>query len=188
MQRTSIASAVVAILNTCSEHDVKLPYEITLLCKTFVQLEMTLMRLDPHLDFRKEMQQATMQLLESRAANRLDVGNLISAAIDSTQLALSLPSRLDEFTRLAASNGLKVNVDAIDEAKLMAGLRKIANRITCGLVLAAMIIGASLVLSRHNELGEAGWASVPGLAVIMLVISGGLALLLSWKAMFSDEH
>lgn len=188
LQHASIASAVVAILNACSKHDVQLPYEITLLCKTFVQLEMTLNRLDPNLDFRKEVQKSTMQLLESRASNRLDVGNLVSAAIDSTQLALSLPSRVDEFTRLAASNGLKVKVDAIDEAKLMAGLRKIANRITCGLVLAAMIIGASLVLSRHNGLDEAGWASVPGLAIIMLVISGGLAFILSWKAMFSDEH
>jgi ubiquinone biosynthesis protein len=37
-------------------------------------------------------------------------------------------------------------VDAIDERSLLASLHKIANRITVGLLLAALIVGAALMM------------------------------------------
>jgi hypothetical protein len=39
-----------------------------------------------------------------------------------------------------------VQVDAIDETALIEGLQKIANRIAMGVVLAALIVGAAIVM------------------------------------------
>jgi len=54
------------------------------------------------------------------------------------------------------NNELKINVDAIDEKVVLDGLQKVANRITLGLVLAALIVGAA---SSARKVGPAKDAS-----------------------------
>ena len=49
---------------------------------------------------------------------------------------------LDNF----AGNKVELKVDAFDETRLMDNLQKIANRIALGLVLAALIVGAALMM------------------------------------------
>ena len=45
-----------------------------------------------------------------------------------------------------ASKELEVKVNAVDAPIVMEGLQKIANRITSGVILAALIVGASLLM------------------------------------------
>ena len=61
-----------------------------------------------------------------------------------------------------ANNEFEVRVDAIDEARLMEGMQKVANRITLGLVLAALIVGAALMMHVPTSFaifGYPGWRS-----------------------------
>ena len=74
-----------------------------------------------------------------------------------------------------ANNELAVKVDAIDEQRLMEGIQKVANRITLGLVLAALIVGAALLMNVPTSFRILGY---PGLAIVFFVVaaSGGIAL------------
>jgi len=49
------------------------------------------------------------------------------------------PRPQEPEARKERMNELKVNVDSIDEKMLVEGLQKVANRITLGLILAALI-------------------------------------------------
>ena len=71
-----------------------------------------------------------------------------------------------------------VTVDAIDEHLLMEGLQKIANRITLGLVLAALIVGAALLMNVETSFVLFGY---PGLAILLFLgaAAGGLMLVAS---------
>ena len=77
-----------------------------------------------------------------------------------------------------ANNQLEVKVDAIDETRLMEGFQKVANRITMGLVLAALIVGAALLMHVETSFRILGY---PGLAIILFLLAagGGIALLLT---------
>jgi hypothetical protein len=70
-----------------------------------------------------------------------------------------------------------VKVDAIDERMLMEGFTKIANRITMGLILAAMIVGAALLMRVETRFQILGY---PGLAMLcyLAAAAGGGALVL----------
>ena len=46
-----------------------------------------------------------------------------------------LPARVNKILDAVANNQLEVKIDAIDEARLMEGFQKVANRITLGLLL-----------------------------------------------------
>ena len=87
-----------------------------------------------------------------------------------------MPKRLNRFFDLLSRNELKVEVDAIDETALIQGLQKIANRIALGVVLAALIVGAAIVLQIPTRLTILGY---PAIAVVLFAAAaiGGIALI-----------
>ena len=95
-----------------------------------------------------------------------------------------LPARVNKILDAVANNQLSVKVDAIDEMRLMAGFQKVANRITMGLLLAALILGAAQLMRIETSFRILGY---PGLAIIffLLAAGGGVALMLS--ILFKDE-
>lgn len=60
----------------------------------------------------------------------------------------------------------------------MAGFQKVANRITLGLLLAALIIGAAMLMRVDTSFRILGY---PGLSIIffLLAAGGGIALMLT---------
>ena len=80
--------------------------------------------------------------------------------------------------------GDSVKVDAIDEHLLMEGIQKIANRITLGLVLAALIVGSALLMDVPTSFRILGY---PGLAIIFFIAAATGGLLLVFNILFYDE-
>ena len=61
-------------------------------------------------------------------------------------------------------------MDAIDERTLIDGMQKIANRITTGLILAALIVGAAMLMDVPTSFRIFGY---PALAISLFVMAGG---------------
>jgi len=80
---------------------------------------------------------------------------------------------------------MKVEVDAIDEQYLMQGFQKIANRITLGLVLAAFIIGAALVMRVETTFRIFGY---PGLAMLLFLGAAVGIAMLAFTIVFRDDR
>jgi uncharacterized membrane protein YqjE len=80
---------------------------------------------------------------------------------------------LDRF----ASSDMKLRVNAIDEEALISGIEKVANRITTGLVLAALIVGAAMLMQVETSFTILGY---PGLAMLLFAAAaiGGLIVLI----------
>jgi hypothetical protein len=74
-----------------------------------------------------------------------------------------------------ADNRIRIKVDAIDETELITGIQKIANRITTGLILAALIVGAALLMRVQTSFTIMGY---PGFAILLFIgaVLGGLLL------------
>ena len=85
---------------------------------------------------------------------------------------------MNKILDTVANNQLEVKVDAIDEERLIEGFQKIANRITLGLMLAALIVGAAMLMQVETSFRILGY---PGLAIIffLLAAGGGIALMLT---------
>ena len=79
---------------------------------------------------------------------------------------------------MVAKNQVKVKVDAFDEGTLIEGFQKVANRITTGLVLAALILGASMLMRVPSHFEIMGY---PGLAMLCFLgaTGGGFWLILT---------
>ena len=78
-----------------------------------------------------------------------------------------------------------MKVDAIDEELLLQGFQKVANRITMGLVLAAMIVGAAMLMRIETSFRILGY---PGLAMVFFLAAAGGGLWLVFEILVTDAQ
>jgi predicted unusual protein kinase regulating ubiquinone biosynthesis (AarF/ABC1/UbiB family) len=161
----------------------RMPRELTLLGKTLLNVDEVARRLDPNFEPNAAIRRNTAEIMRSRMLKSLSPGRLFEGLIELKAFAERLPRRLNQFVDLVAENKLKLNVDAIDEALLMEGLQKIANRITLGLVISAMIVGAALLMRIDTSFRILGY---PGLAILFFLGAGIGAIILVTNILMND--
>jgi predicted unusual protein kinase regulating ubiquinone biosynthesis (AarF/ABC1/UbiB family) len=173
-----IGLVLIAVSRVAGETGVRVPPELSMLGKTLWNLDGIGKALDPAFDPTAAIRREAPNLLRRRMQQRMSPGHLASALLDARELAQELPGRLNRFLDLLSRNELKVQVDAIDEAALIEGLQKIANRIAMGVVLASLIVGAAIVMQIPTRLTIGGY---PALAVMLFAAAalGGIALVVS---------
>jgi hypothetical protein len=79
---------------------------------------------------------------------------------------------------------LEVFIRPQDKHQLLAGLNHSANRITAGLLLAALIVGAALLMRVPTEFQLFGY---PGLAIICFLIAATGGVILLVNIVFQDR-
>jgi hypothetical protein len=114
----------------------------------------------------------------------LSPGNLLSGLLEMKDLVQRLPSRLNKIIDVISRNELKLNVDALDEKTLIIGFQKIANRITVGLIIAALIIGAAMLMRVETTFRIWGY---PGLAILFFIGAAAAGIMLLINIFFYDK-
>src|SRR5262249_4317408 len=122
-------------------------------------------------------------LLANRIGKSIELGNVLSAAIEVKEFAEKLPTRINRILDAVGNNELKIGVDAIDEKIVLEGLQKVANRITLGLVLAALIVGAALMMRVETSFKILGY---PGLQAIFFMLAAAAGVILIINIAFYD--
>jgi ubiquinone biosynthesis protein len=84
--------------------------------------------------------------------------NFYPALMDLNQLMLDLPHRLRE---IVAAGRLTTGVKLTQAEKFLAGIHKIANRITVGLVIAALLVASSLMMRVPSRFSILGYPGLP---------------------------
>lgn len=179
----SLGQLIVEMLDAAGRHGLILPYEVLLLSKAFLQIESTLLALDPNVQPDETIRGFTVRLLADRVNDQISPGKLAAKALDASEFAAELPSRLNKIVRRLADNELRLDIDAVDEQRLLDGIEKIANRITAGLIVAAMIIGASLIMNIETSWTLLGY---PALAILFFLMAACVGCVLVYKALLTD--
>ena len=92
-----------------------------------------------------------------------------------------LPRDLERLARLARRGRLKVDVDVVPLERFGEKVDRAASRLTVGIVVAALIIGSSIVMTREGEYLR-GWPSLGLLAFIGAVVGGVWLLGSIWRS------
>jgi ubiquinone biosynthesis protein len=147
----------------CLDNGFRMPIELTMLGKTLLNLDTVGRILDPTFDPSKAIQREAFRLTQRRLTKSLTPANLLASAIEAKEFTLELPRRVNKILDALAKNELTFRVDAIEEDTLIDGFQKIANRIATGLILAAFIIGAAMLMRVDTPFKIFGY---PGLAIL----------------------
>jgi len=150
------------------------PHELTMLSKTLLNVDEVSRALDPGFDPNASIRRNASEITSERMRSGLSPGRLFAGLLEAKEFAEKLPRRLNQAIDALTENRVRIRVDAIDEVLLLEGMQKIANRITVGLILAAMIVGAALLMRVETRFRLFGY---PGLAILLFLaaaIAGGL--------------
>lgn len=160
------------------------PPQFVMLGKTLLKLDRVAKVLAPDFNPNLVIQKHAGELLQDRMRRNLSVGRVYNTLLETNELVQGLPAKINDFVELAVGNKLRVRVDALDEGRLIGGLQKIANRITMGLVLAALIIGAALMMRVDAPFKILGY---PGIAMLLFFSACAGAALQIWGILRHDE-
>jgi hypothetical protein len=96
----------------------------------------------------------------------------------------ALPSRLSKVLDTLANPEMELKIRNSDTRQLMDGFQKVANRITTGLILAALIVGASLLMQVNTSFRILGY---PGFAMLCFLLAGAGGAWLVFSILFKDH-
>jgi predicted unusual protein kinase regulating ubiquinone biosynthesis (AarF/ABC1/UbiB family) len=138
-----VGTLVGELSRVAVETGLRLPPELTLLGKALLNLDKIAAELAPSFDPSACVREHAMDVLQSRLRPRRD--RLAATALEARQFVEELPGRANRLLDAVADGELSVKVDAFDQDEMLRGLRQVANRVTMGLVLAALIVGAAML-------------------------------------------
>jgi len=154
----------------------RLPGEFTLVAKALLNLDRSVFTLDPAFEPAAIIRQRAMEILQRNLMQSIAPGNIIGGVVELKEFAEKLPGRVNKILDTIGNNEFKIDVNAIDEKVVLEGLQKVANRVALGLVLAALIVGAAMLMRVETSFKIIGY---PGFAMIFFLLAAiaGLALI-----------
>ena len=172
LARQAVGSALLEMVKTAADTGLYVPSELSLLGKTLLQLEEVGKTLCPEFDTNASVRRNAAEIVEQRMWKGVSPGRLLTSMMEMKDFVGGLPGRMNKLLDAAANAELEVNVRTPDARHLLNGFEKIANRITMGVILAALIIGASLLMQVNSSFQLLGY---PGLAIIcfLTAVAGG---------------
>jgi len=165
-----VGRAVLMLLKAAGDNRIRLPVELAMIGKTLLNLDQIAHVLAPHFDPNAAIRRHAADITQRQVSRDLSLSALFSTAVEMKNFVQHLPGRVNRILDRLADNEFQVRVDAIDETRLMEGLQKVANRIALGLVLAALIVGAALMMDVPTSFVIFGY---PGVAILLFLAAAG---------------
>jgi len=95
------------------------------------------------------------------------------------------PRRLTDILSLLAENRLQMKVTGLEESHLMENLQKIANRVSAGIVTAALILASTQMMRIPTTFHLWGY---PAIALVLFVLAVFLGLGIVLSALLFDRR
>ncbi|HEX7812067.1 MAG TPA: hypothetical protein VF460_09190, partial [Burkholderiales bacterium] len=183
MTGAQVGRAVLALMKVAGDNGIRMPPEFAMIGKTLLNLDQIGHILSPHFDTNAAIRRHAAEITREQLKKDMSIGHLFSTMVDLKNFVTHLPGRVNRILDRVAENELRIKVDSIDEAAIMEGLQKVANRIALGLILAALTIGAALLMRVETEFRLFGY---PGLAIVLFLAAAACGAGLAVSILLSD--
>src|SRR5699024_10479366 len=138
----------------------------------------------PEFDPQEAIRRNVAGIMRKYISHNLLSYNFFTSAVESKEFLEMLPERMNKFFSHLAENEWEIKVKAIDEKQFTRGIQKVANRITMGLIIAALLISASMLMQIPSGLVLFGY---PGLAMTAFIVAVAGAVMIAIQVWSRDE-
>lgn len=158
------------------KHRLSFPNDFFMLLRTLVILDGVSRILEPSFNTLKYIRQNSLLLIEEKLKPKALLQTVLHTALDAWDFIRVLPGDLKKVIDRIKEGKVIIEVKGLQP--LLHTLDVVSNRLAAAIVLAAMIIGSSLIVLSHIP---PLWNNIPIIGLIGIIISGifGLVLLIS---------
>lgn len=179
----NVGRVMLEMARTGNRHGVRMSPDLVLLGKTLLNLDEIGRVLDPEFDVNGSTRRNATTLMRRRMLKSVTPAHIYSSVLEVRDFAERLPARVNRILEALAGNDLRLKIEVIDHGSILDGLQKVANRIALGVVLAALIVGAAMLVRVPTQFVILGY---PGLAILLFLVAAGGGLWLAWTILAGD--
>jgi ubiquinone biosynthesis protein len=172
LERIDAGHVVLEMTRISADCWFRMAPEFTMIAKTLLDLDRVVYTLAPDFDPNAVIRREATSILIQRVAKSIRPGGILSSVVEAKEFVEKFPSRVNKILDVVGNNEMKIGVDAIDERVVLEGLQKVANRITLGLILAALIVGAALMMRVETSFRIFGYPGLPAIFFMLAAIAG----------------
>lgn len=163
-------------------HGLRPPAEMAMIGKALLNLDQTTVHLDPDFSPADAIRDNVSDIFASSL--KVTPGGLLTAAIETKEFTAQLPKRANRILDTLARGEMRLRVDAIDEQRLHLVLQRVGNRLTLGLIIAATIIGAAMMMRVETDARILGF---PAIAMVFFSVAVLAAVALAVHILLTDR-
>ena len=185
LDQIQLGTVVMDLARAAGDTGMRPPVELTMIGKALMNLDELGRCLAPDFDPYQAIRDHAIPLVVKMIRQNTTPAAMLGRALEVNEFANQLPGRVNKILDRVAENRLEFKVRSFDEHQLMEGFQKVANRIAHGLVLAALIIGAAMMMGIDTEFTIFGY---PGFAILLFVAAVGGGFALVWDIVRHDRR
>jgi len=179
----NVGRVMIDLARSGSRYGLRMPPELPLLGKTLLSLHDIGRQLDADFDVNASMRRNATSLMRRRMLKTATPTHLLSSVLEVRDFAEKLPERVNRILESLAANDLRLKIEVIDRGSIIDGFQKVANRIALGLVLAALIVGAAMLMQVQTRFTIFGY---PGLAMMLFLAAAAGGVWMAWTILAGD--
>jgi ubiquinone biosynthesis protein len=140
---------VTELTEAMRRYQLKVPMNLMLLLKVFMMVLDIGVRLDPQFNFGKEVTPYLMKLADTNTLSAGYVKRASMTVLEAADAILDMPRNLNLMLRRLSTGTFKLEIVDTDIQKLQMALDKASDKLMIGLVVAALVVGSSLVIAKN---------------------------------------
>ena len=171
------------LMGLISRHHLRIPPDILLMAKAVAVAEGVGLRLDPDFEMTKKAAPFLLQLKLGRLRPQRILREFFIVGGDFLRLVRLLPEELETILHQIREGGIKIGFEHRGLENFIHQLDRSSNRLSFSLIIAALIIGSSLILNANigpflfgfPALGVLGFstAGIIGIGLVISIIRSG---------------
>ena len=159
------------------------PSEMALIGRALLSLDQIACHLDPDFVPAEAIRSHLADIM--RARMHTSPGSLLNAAMETKDFAARLPGRINTVLDSLAEGSFTIKVDALDEVQFLHILQRLATRLTMGIVIAALVLGAALMMQIPTRSRILGY---PSIAIVLFLLAALAAAGLLASILLNDRR
>ncbi len=172
------------LMNILAANRVKLAPELFLLARTLMTIEGVGKRLDPDFNLIELLEPFIKQLMRERRSPRKVAQDILKFLSWGYNFLIALPRDMREIVTKVKQGKLHIEFEHKGLDELIAELDRVSNRISFSLIIAALIVGSSIIMHADKGIKVLGH---PLLGVMGYLLAAVLGLWLAWSIIRSGK-
>ena len=149
---------------------------LSMLAKSLLNLDQVARTLDPDARIDELIEKHVTTVMRRRMLEGARPAKVLRSALDAAAFAEQLPGRVNKVLESLAEGRFTLRLEGLDEASVIRGAQKMANRVVAGVMIAAFVVAAALFSAAPHG------ATVWGYPVLTIVFLGMAVLTGAWVA------
>ena len=163
------------LLDMLKTHEISIPADITMLCRSMMTMEGTLKVCSPNVSLIQILSVHMSQSIWKEFDLKHELKHNARLIYMSSEKALEIPAQLSDLLNIVKNGQVRVNLQENEGRQWRKSIYAIANRLTLALLTAAMLLTSAIFsfTDIHPEI-----VGIPWISFLFLIVSGVLAVYL----------